>query len=63
MVFLTKMNGYKKTCDTNKNVTKMGVIIKGVYTSSLFVLFYYKSDIYSFFKCLNDIMVVILGIF
>jgi hypothetical protein len=46
MVFLTKMNGYKKTCDTNKNVTKMGVIIKGVYTSSLFVLFYYKSDIY-----------------
>jgi hypothetical protein len=25
------MDGYKKMCDTNKNVTKMGVIIKGVY--------------------------------
>ncbi len=31
MLFLTKMNGYQKMCDTNKNVTKMGVIIKGVY--------------------------------
>jgi len=31
MVFLTKINGYQKVCDTNKNVTKMGVIIKGVY--------------------------------
>ncbi len=31
MVFLTKTDGYSKMCDTNKNVTKMGVIIKGVY--------------------------------
>jgi hypothetical protein len=27
----TKMDGYQKLCDTNKNATKMGVIIKGVY--------------------------------
>jgi hypothetical protein len=25
------MDGYQKLCDTNKNVTKMGVIIKEVY--------------------------------
>jgi hypothetical protein len=31
MVFLLKPNGYQKMCDTNKNVIKMGVIIKGVY--------------------------------
>jgi hypothetical protein len=31
MVFLIKMDGYQKLCDTNKNVTKMGVIIKRVY--------------------------------
>ncbi len=31
MIFLTKMDGYQKMCDTNKNVIKMGVIIKGVY--------------------------------
>jgi len=31
MVFLIKMNGYQKMCDTNKNVTKIGMIIKGVY--------------------------------
>jgi hypothetical protein len=30
-MFLIKMNGYQKMCDTNKNVTKMGMIIKGVY--------------------------------
>jgi hypothetical protein len=30
MVFPTKTNGYKKLCDTNKNVTKMVVMIKGV---------------------------------
>ncbi len=34
-MFFTKTNGYRKMCDTNKNVTKMGVIIKGVYYSSL----------------------------
>ncbi len=28
MTFLTKTNDYQKMCDTNKNVTKMGVIIK-----------------------------------
>jgi hypothetical protein len=31
MVFLTEMDGYQKMRDTNKNVIKMGVIIKGVY--------------------------------
>jgi hypothetical protein len=31
MVFFTKMNDYQKMCETNKNVTKMGMIIKGVY--------------------------------
>jgi hypothetical protein len=31
MVFLTETNDYQKLCDTNKNETKMGVIIKGVY--------------------------------
>jgi hypothetical protein len=31
MVFLTKTDGYQKMCDTNKNVIKMGVIIKEVY--------------------------------
>ncbi len=30
MVFFTKMDDYQKMCDTNKNVIKMGVIIKGV---------------------------------
>jgi hypothetical protein len=39
------MNGYQKMCDTNKNVTKMGVIIKGVYNSSLYFLFYCKNKI------------------
>jgi len=32
--FSTKMNGYQKLCDTKKNVTKMRVIIKGVYCTS-----------------------------
>jgi len=37
MVFLVKTDGYqkktkeKKKCDTNKNVTKVRVIIKGIY--------------------------------
>jgi hypothetical protein len=31
MVFFIKMDGYQKMCVTNKNVTKMGMIIKGVY--------------------------------
>ncbi len=31
MVFLPKMVGYQKMCDTNKNVTKTSMIIKGVY--------------------------------
>ncbi len=34
--FLSKMNGYqKKMCNTNQNVTKMDVIIKGVYSTKL----------------------------
>jgi hypothetical protein len=31
MVFPTKPNGYQEMRDTNKNVTKMDVIVKGVY--------------------------------
>jgi hypothetical protein len=38
MVFLTKMDDYQKLCDTNKNVTKMGVIIKGVYCKNISLL-------------------------
>ncbi len=47
MVFLTKMDGYQKMCDTNKNVTKMGVIIKGVYyiTTKAFAI-YFKLKFY-----------------
>ncbi len=30
-MFLTKTYGYPKMCDTNKNMNKMGVIIKEVY--------------------------------
>jgi hypothetical protein len=33
MVYLIKSNGYQKMCDTNKNVIKMGMIIKGVYSN------------------------------
>jgi hypothetical protein len=33
MVFFTKMDGHQKLCDINKNVIKMGVIMKGVYCS------------------------------
>jgi hypothetical protein len=31
MAFLTKTDGYQKMCDTTKNVTKMGMIVKAVY--------------------------------
>jgi hypothetical protein len=36
------MDGYQKVCDTNKNVTKMGVIIKGVYyiTTKAFAIYF-----------------------
>jgi len=34
MVFFTKMDGYQKLCDIDKNVIKMGVIIKGIYCGS-----------------------------
>jgi hypothetical protein len=34
MVFLTKVNGYQKLYNSNKNVTKMGMIIEGVYCTS-----------------------------
>jgi hypothetical protein len=34
MVFPTKMNGYQKIYNINKNVTKMGMIIKKVYCIS-----------------------------
>jgi hypothetical protein len=30
-----KMDGYQKMCDTNKNVTKMGLIIKKIYYDPL----------------------------
>jgi hypothetical protein len=29
------MDGFQKMCDTNKNVTKMGVIVDMVYYSSI----------------------------
>jgi hypothetical protein len=29
MVFLIEIDGYQKMCDTNKNVTKIGMLIKG----------------------------------
>ncbi len=32
MVFLTKTNDYQKLCDTSKNVIKMDMIIKEVYS-------------------------------
>jgi len=41
MVFLVKMDGYQKLCDTNKNVIKMDMIMKGVYyimTITIFLL-------------------------
>jgi hypothetical protein len=41
MVFLTKIDGYQKMSDTNKNVTKMDMIIKKVYyimTITIFLL-------------------------
>jgi hypothetical protein len=31
-MFQTEVDGYQKLCDTNKNVTNMGMIIKGVYS-------------------------------
>jgi hypothetical protein len=40
MVFLVKTDGYprkqnkKQKSDTNKNVTKMGVVIKGIYCTT-----------------------------
>jgi hypothetical protein len=34
MVFLIEINGYQKMCDTNKNESNMGMLIKGVYYSS-----------------------------
>jgi len=37
IVFPTKMDGYQKMSDTNKNVTKIGVIFKGG------LLYYHKS--------------------
>ncbi len=39
MVFLIKMDGYQKLCDTNKNVTEMSVIIKGVSCILVFSFF------------------------
>jgi hypothetical protein len=33
-MFLTETNGCQKLCDKNKNGTKMGMIIKGVYSST-----------------------------
>jgi hypothetical protein len=31
MMFFTKMDDYQEMCDTSKNVTKTGVIIRRVY--------------------------------
>jgi hypothetical protein len=45
MVFLTKTDGYQKMCDTNKNVIKMGMILKGVdHTIVLYYLMYLHKE-------------------
>jgi hypothetical protein len=55
MMFLTKMDGYQKMCDTNQNVTKLGMTMKGVYymrhkffskTFEMFELFFFKLKIF-----------------
>jgi len=33
MILFTKTNDYQELCDRNKNVTKMGVIIRRVYSN------------------------------
>ncbi len=38
MMFFTKTDDYQEMCDTNKNVTKMGVIIRRVYSNWVFRL-------------------------
>jgi len=44
---MIKTNGYQKMCDTNKNGTKMGVIIKGVYcTCNMHALTIFYSEIF-----------------
>jgi hypothetical protein len=48
MVFITKMDGYQKICDTNKNVTKMGVIIRGIYYTN------FQSDTIGMYLLLQD---------
>jgi hypothetical protein len=35
-MFCTKTDDYQEMCDTNKNVTKMGVIIRMVYYNWVF---------------------------
>jgi uncharacterized membrane protein YdbT with pleckstrin-like domain len=61
MVFPTKMDSYQKMCDTNKNVTNMGMIIKGVY-HILMCLSYkiikyaftnYRVNNHNFFFCIS----------
>jgi hypothetical protein len=44
MVFLTKPNGYQEMCDTNKNVTKMDMIMKGVYYIYIYIYYTCKVD-------------------
>jgi len=36
MMFFTRTDDYQEMCDTNKNVTKMGVIIRRVYCNWVF---------------------------
>ncbi len=37
MIFFTKTDDYQEMCDTNKSVTKMGVIIRRVYYNWVFI--------------------------
>jgi hypothetical protein len=46
MVFFIKTDGYQKMCDINKNVIKMGMIIKWVYYIWEKVVIFFKSKLW-----------------
>jgi hypothetical protein len=46
------MNGYQKMCDTNKNVTKMGIIIRG------FIIEYVNQILPKKIKIVSDLNLV-----
>jgi hypothetical protein len=49
-VFLIKPDGYQEMCDTNKNVTKMDVIINGVYYMQYTCKVDWRPQMWSSFK-------------